>query len=328
MITFSVIIPNYNHAAYLAERIDSVLSQTYPNFELIILDDCSTDNSREIIESYARHHKTSHIIFSKKNSGSPFLQWIKGIELAKNEWIWIAESDDFADPRFLQEAAKAIQQHDSIGLFYCDGIIWTEEKKSASKKFSDQKNEIFKTKKWDHSYVQDGVKELNECLKFDNTVNNVSGVVFKKHLLTNITGNLKAFKYYGDWYLYIQLCAIAGIYYCQQPLNFYRKHPKSLLGAPTSSLVSRREYFMILQSLYYSDPVTNKNQLIDHFCFHYLNLGLFSHPLANSFQIIKTYFQIDKRLARKVIPKLLLAKLFRSKYKNKVLQIDYIETSI
>jgi glycosyltransferase involved in cell wall biosynthesis len=322
MITFSVIIPNYNHAAYLRERIDSVLSQTYSNFELIILDDCSADNSRQIIESYERHHKISHIIFNEKNSGSPFLQWINGIELAKNEWIWIAESDDFADPNFLQEAAKAIQEHHSIGLFYCDGIIWESEKKSASRKFSDQKNEIFKTKKWDHSYAREGVKELNECLKFDNTVNNVSGVVFKKNLFRNATEKLRAFKYYGDWYLYIQLCAIAGIYYCDQPLNFYRKHSKSLLSAPTSSLVSRREYFMILRSLYYNDLVTDKSNLINHFCFHYLNIGLFSHPLNNSFKIIATYFRLDSRLALKIIPRLMTMKLFRKRYRRSILQIE------
>ena len=53
----SIIIPNYNHAPYLTERIESVLNQTYQNFEVIILDDCSTDNSREIIEKYANNPK-------------------------------------------------------------------------------------------------------------------------------------------------------------------------------------------------------------------------------------------------------------------------------
>src|SRR5689334_4653247 len=327
MIAFSVIIPNYNHAAYLPERIDSVLFQTYRNFEVIILDDCSTDSSRQIIESYKKHQAVSHIILNQKNSGSPFLQWIRGIQLAKNEWIWIAESDDFADPEFLHEAAKSIQQHGSVGLFYCDGTISESGDKSGSKRFSDQKNKIFKTNKWDHSYSQGGITEINECLKFDNTVNNVSGVVFKKELLAKAVDKLQAFTYYGDWYCYFRLCLEADIYYCNKPLNMYRKHSKSFLNAPTSSLISRREYFMILQLLYYNDHVTNKKQVIDHFCFHYLTLGLFSHSLANSFQILKTYFQIDNRLARKVVPKLLLMKLFRKRYKTRVRQVDYVESN-
>jgi glycosyltransferase involved in cell wall biosynthesis len=323
MIGFSVIIPNYNHAAYLAERINSVLSQTYLNFELIILDDCSTDDSRGIIESYRGHPKISQVILNEKNSGSPFIQWKKGIEAAKNEWIWIAESDDVADPGFLEEATNAIQGHASIGLFYCDGIICENETRTVSMKFSDQKGQIFKTKKWDHPYYQVGTTEINECLKLDNTINNASGVVFRKNLLEKIGEKLEVFKYYGDWYSYLQLCMVADIYYCNKPLNTYRKHSKSLLNASTSSLTSRKEYFMILQLLYYNDHVTDKKQLIDHFCYHYLTPGLLSHSLSNSFQIMKTFFRLDKNLARKIIPRLALTKLFRKRYKRSILQIEY-----
>ncbi|MEJ7913050.1 MAG: glycosyltransferase family 2 protein, partial [Chitinophagaceae bacterium] len=76
----SVIIPNYNHAEYLHQRIQSVLDQTWPHFEIIILDDCSTDNSKQIIEEYRYHDKVGAIIFNPVNSGSTFKQWIKGIE--------------------------------------------------------------------------------------------------------------------------------------------------------------------------------------------------------------------------------------------------------
>ena len=97
----SVIIPNYCHARFLNQRIDSVLNQTYSDYEVIILDDCSTDNSREIIESYRNHPKISHIVYNEKNSGSTFIQWEKGFELARGEYIWIAESDYVARSTFL-----------------------------------------------------------------------------------------------------------------------------------------------------------------------------------------------------------------------------------
>ena len=92
----SVIIPNYNHAPFLKERIDSVLNQTYDNFEVIILDDKSTDNSKEVIANYRGHSKISHIVYNEENSGSTFKQWQKGFSLAKGDYIWIAESDDVA----------------------------------------------------------------------------------------------------------------------------------------------------------------------------------------------------------------------------------------
>ena len=97
----SVIIPNYNHDKYLDVRIQSILNQTYQDFEIIILDDCSTDNSKAVIERYRDNDHVSHIVYNEKNSGTTFKQWEKGIELAKGDLLWIAESDDSCDCNFL-----------------------------------------------------------------------------------------------------------------------------------------------------------------------------------------------------------------------------------
>ena len=94
----SVIVPNYNHASYLRQRIESIINQTYQDFELIILDDCSTDHSKEIIESYRNHPRVNQIVYNTENSGSTFKQWNKGVELAEGECIWFAESDDWCEP--------------------------------------------------------------------------------------------------------------------------------------------------------------------------------------------------------------------------------------
>src|SRR5262249_50761135 len=97
------IIPNYNHARFLPQRIDSVLAQTYENLEILILDDCSTDDSRAVIEDYARAHPSRiRYDFNTKNSGGVFHQWRKGITAAGGELIWICESDDFCEPGFLE----------------------------------------------------------------------------------------------------------------------------------------------------------------------------------------------------------------------------------
>lgn len=74
----SVIIPNYNHARYLPERMESILGQTYKNIEVIILDDCSTDNSRNVIEQYKGFPQVSQVVYNKENSGRVFRQWKKG----------------------------------------------------------------------------------------------------------------------------------------------------------------------------------------------------------------------------------------------------------
>ena len=72
------------------------------DLELIILDDASTDNSKEIIERYRRQERVTHIIYNEVNSGSAFRQWRTGISLAKGDWVWIAESDDYCSSAFLE----------------------------------------------------------------------------------------------------------------------------------------------------------------------------------------------------------------------------------
>src|SRR5678815_1505944 len=139
MPEISVIIPNYNHGRYLKRRIESILQQTFTDFEIIIMDDGSTDNSRDVIEQYRSDPKFSHIIFNEINSGSPFKLWEKGIELGKGEWIWIAESDDIAEPTFLEEAVKAIKQAPSFDIFYSDSFIIDENGIIYRERFSTRK---------------------------------------------------------------------------------------------------------------------------------------------------------------------------------------------
>jgi glycosyltransferase involved in cell wall biosynthesis len=105
----SVIVPNYNHAEYLKQRIDSILNQTYRDFELIILDDGSTDNSREIIDDYVSRFPFIISRFNEVNSGSPFIQWDSGVNKAEGELIWIAESDDFAETTFLEKTTSVMK---------------------------------------------------------------------------------------------------------------------------------------------------------------------------------------------------------------------------
>ncbi len=99
----SAIVPNYNHGKYLRERLDSILNQTYDNFELLLLDDCSSDDSRTIIEEYQKRHPAKIKVFlNQENSGSVFKQWGKGLSHAEGNLIWICESDDSCEPDFLE----------------------------------------------------------------------------------------------------------------------------------------------------------------------------------------------------------------------------------
>lgn len=309
MIRFSVIIPNYNHAPFLAERIDSVLNQTYQHFEVLILDDCSADNSKEIIESYRQHPKVSHIVYADQNSGSPFGQWQKGIELAQYEWIWIAESDDVAMPRFLEAAAENLSQDKEAGLWYCNSTVQVPGQPDTTT--AAICNDLFQTNTWNESYNHSGTDELNDALRFRSPILNVSAVLFSRKVFKEKAPDLSAFRYYGDWYTYITLCPGIAVIYNKEVYNIYRRTDSSHseLMDTSSKLQVKEECFRILLLLYSSALVKDKKGLLRWFVEKYVGFGFKTDGLRLTGKLVVKYYSINFRLATKVLVKALLIKL-------------------
>jgi glycosyltransferase involved in cell wall biosynthesis len=223
MCTISVIIPNYNHALFLKKRIESVLNQTYQNFEVIILDDCSTDSSRDIIEQYRKHPKVSAIVYNKKNSSSPFKQWKKGIDLAKGDLIWIAESDDWSELGFLSEMVQPFFEFSDLVLAYCQ-LLCLRENKIKWKTEVDLLNEIIEGKKYN----------IQHMLGY-NGIPNASGVIFKKNCFLAIEEEYLDMKYCGDWFVWSQICRQGKIFISGKYLNYFNKHDGDVSGEATKN---------------------------------------------------------------------------------------------
>ena len=210
----SVIVPNYNHAAYLRQRIDSILGQTYQDFELLLLDDCSLDDSREVIESYRDNPHVTQIVYNERNSGSAFHQWDKGIALAKGEWIWIAESDDWAEPKFLETMMRAVAELPSCGLAYAWSYR-TDENGKLLWEMADNKKTQF----------HQGEAFVCERLVCSNVIVNDSSCVFKRELFRPDKANLyENMRLCGDWLFYVLLAEQADVVEVQSPLNYCRRH--------------------------------------------------------------------------------------------------------
>jgi glycosyltransferase involved in cell wall biosynthesis len=237
----TVIIPNYNHEYFLKERIDSVIKQTFQDFEIIIFDDASTDNSLSVLNQFKAHPKVSHFIVNAENSGSPFKQWKKGIDLAKGKYIWIAESDDFAEIDFLEKTVNVLDSNSDLGLVYTDSKI-VDEKGDEKGFWSINKNSFFKTDKWSNDYEIDGIDEIIDCLLYKVTINNASAVLFRKdNFNTVILRKIKEFKNVGDLYTYLSICLENKISYIAFPLNNYREHTNNFTKKNTNSGILFKE---------------------------------------------------------------------------------------
>ena len=107
----SIITPAYNAAAYIAETIESVLAQTYTNWEMLIANDCSKDNTAEIVQSYAAKDKRIKLINLKQNSGAAVAR-NTAIQNAKGRYIAFLDSDDLWKKEKLQKQIEFMQQND------------------------------------------------------------------------------------------------------------------------------------------------------------------------------------------------------------------------
>jgi len=212
----SVIIPNYNHAPYLRQRIDSVLNQTYQDFELILLDDCSTDNSKEVLLSYKGHPKVTHLVFNEQNSGSTFRQWDKGIELALGKFIWIAESDDWTETDFLEILITAEIKYPDAGLLYSASTLIDSAGNCTYDNAANNTGETIFYK---------GKEFIEQTMLTSNAIGNASMMLFRKSLLSHVVNNeYRQMKYSGDWLLYVQLISNTNVLEIKQTLNHYRIH--------------------------------------------------------------------------------------------------------
>ncbi len=206
----SVIIPNYNHEKYLGQRIKSVLDQTFTDIEVIILDDCSTDNSRDVIEQFRTDSRVTHIVYNAANSGSPFKQWEKGMLLAKGTWIWIAESDDYCEPEFLETLLHLTRENKDAGIAFCRSH-WVDADGVPGEELSLYKTTLFKT-------GEEAVKEMVvHC-----TIQNTSSCITKRTYALKAINGLGKYKACGDWIFYTRVLQHTSLVHSGLQLNYFR----------------------------------------------------------------------------------------------------------
>lgn len=232
----SVIIPNYCHSKFLDERIMSVLNQTYQNFELIILDDCSPDNgaSKAVIKKYRNNPKVSHIVYNEVNSGSTFKQWNKGFDLAKGELIWIAESDDSCEDTLLEALVYNFKVDKDVVLSYCSSQIINENGLRKSKK---------KYAPWTSDFTLKGTDFVKKYMLMYNAIYNASAVVFRKDVLAKISNIYMDYKSAGDRLFWGAIALNGKVSYTAKQLNLFRQHSQKVTPKSTYSGQNDKEDF-------------------------------------------------------------------------------------
>jgi glycosyltransferase involved in cell wall biosynthesis len=261
----SVIIPNYNHAKYLQARIDSVLNQSFTDFEVILLDDCSPDNSREIIAIYEANPLIKKMVLNETNSGSSFAQWNKGLSLATGDYVWIAESDDIADKEFLSTLVPILNSNEKVALVYSQSYDIDEsgQIKGTWQKLTDE----FDNKRWKQDFISPGIEEIRKYFIYKNTIPNASAVLFRRSVVEEVGGPASSYKLNGDWHFWIKLLLNHQVAYVAQCLNFFRSHQANVRSKAALEGLNFYEYARIIDFAFAKLDLSpaEKQKVIEYF---------------------------------------------------------------
>ncbi|WP_234571716.1 glycosyltransferase family 2 protein [Rhodohalobacter sp. 614A] len=235
----SVIIPTYNRAHLITEAIDSVLSQTYNNFELLVVDDYSTDNTEKVIKSY--NDSRIHYLANTRKKGAQGAR-NTGLFAAKGEWVAMLDSDDIWLPEKLEKQIdyllkKTKQKIVGIGCGFAS---------------YDFKNNRIVSKR-----IPSKVAFSRKDLLYENCIGGFSVFIFKKKAAFRFNGFDEEFTARQDLDFYISLTDIGQIEMVKDVLVLYRFDNKNRITTDFSSHISS----LILFKKKYADEINNDERL-------------------------------------------------------------------
>lgn len=217
----SVVVTNYNHGRFLERRILSVLDQTFRDFELLYLDDASTDDSAAVFACLSGDPRIrAHP--NRENSGSPYRQINRGAALARGEYIWVAEADDWAEKEFLEVLVGVLDAHPRCGLAYCQSLVIDAEDRVVGS--TGKQTRWLDPERWKHDFVNRGRDECHRYLVYANTIPNASAVLFRRSVFEQIGGADEGIGICGDWLTWARMLLVSDVAFVARPLNRYRRH--------------------------------------------------------------------------------------------------------
>ncbi|MFN7141059.1 MAG: glycosyltransferase family 2 protein [Limisphaerales bacterium] len=219
----SVIMPCYNHAKFLAESVKAVLDQSFTDLELIIIDDCSTDHSWDVIcklaDSDSRilplRHSTNNGLSKARNNG---------LRASKGEFIAFCDSDDVWTPNKLDVQVSLLDCHPEYALTYCDSLIIDENSRSLDTHFSD----LYPLPEKPSGFL------FLELIR--RNFINIQSVLVRKEFLDQIGGFDEQVDLVQDWWCWLRLSRSQRFLYSWDALAKYRVHSRS------TNIVQKREY--------------------------------------------------------------------------------------
>lgn len=229
----SVIVASYNHAKYLPKRMDSLLSQTYANIEIIVIDDCSPDNSRSVLRSYSHDPRVK--LIERENNGGWVVVSNQGLSLAKGEYIIFANCDDYCDSKMIEALVDGMKISGSVGVSFSRSQMVNGDDVVIGDDF------IVRERSFRNRCQTDTLIKASEMYRFffhSCVIPNLSAALIRKECFNKVGSLSDSYKACCDWDLFFKIFESFDAYYVSSPFNSFRQHNKTI----RSNLKGRIEY--------------------------------------------------------------------------------------
>lgn len=239
----SVVIASYNYGDLIENRIDSFLNQTYENIEIVVLDDCSTDNSRQVIEKFRSNNRV-RIFYNNENLG-----WIKnsnlGISVSKGEYVLFGNCDDIASRDLIENLVGPLNRDKIVGVTFCESeLIDYLGNQIGSDRDSRDKKFIYSTQ----SDCRIERMEMASFLSHSCVIPNLSAALFRREAIELAEGFSTRYSICSDWNLFIELSLAWDFFYIRKPMNKFRQHEKNVRNSIKKSILSSQIIELLVET--------------------------------------------------------------------------------
>lgn len=245
----SIVFTSYNHQEYLSQALDSLVNQNYSNLEIIIIDDCSTDGSQEILKQY-EHYENIELKLQKINSGSYVKASNFGASFAKGDYLLFAQCDDFSDPNQIERLVIKALEFPHAGVIYSKSHLIDSKGVILSNDYQNREY-LFRKKCHNDSFISGDL--MFDFLTYSCVIPNLSAALIKRELFVSVGGLSLKYKVASDWAMWLELSFLTNFYYVSQPLNYFRQHPTTIRNT-----IKFEHQVMELFEIFY-DLVKSKN---------------------------------------------------------------------
>lgn len=235
----SICIPTYNYGSFISDAIRSVLDQTFDDFELIVVDNCSTDDTRKIVEEYAASDVRIKYYFNETNIGMVG-NWNQCLKYATGDYVKLLCADDLLEPTCIEKSVVTLDRYPQVAIVACSRLLVTEDKHPIN------------TLSYSGDYeVVESYEVIKKCLFSRNIIGEPSAVLFRRNLSGR--GFDARYKQLVDLEMWLYLLRKGDFAFIPEVLCHFRQHNNQTTKMNVTSLVYIEDEFSI-----YNEYINNK----------------------------------------------------------------------